>query len=42
MSVQHESPDPADNTPAAQPTDREKLLRGWFATNQKPRWYRAP
>ena len=42
MSVQHESPDPADNTPAAQPTDRQKLLRDWFAKNHKPSWYRAP
>ena len=24
------------------PTDREKLLREWFAKNQKPAWYRSP
>jgi hypothetical protein len=34
-SVEHGS-DRADTAPVAQPTDREKLLRAWFARNKKP------
>ncbi len=36
-SVEHGS-DPQDTKPAASPTERQKLLCGWFAKNQKPRW----
>ncbi|MCK7482553.1 MAG: hypothetical protein M0C28_39625 [Candidatus Moduliflexus flocculans] len=36
-SVEH-GPDRNDNRPAAEPTDRERLLREWFAMNQKPQW----
>jgi len=36
-SVEHGS-DPKDTKPAAQPTDRQKLLREWYARNQKPKW----
>jgi hypothetical protein len=35
-SVEHGS-DRNDQKPAAEPTDRERLLREWFAKNQKPR-----
>jgi hypothetical protein len=36
-SVEHT--EDRDNTrPAAQPTGRQKLLREWFARNQKPKW----
>lgn len=34
-SVEHGS-DRADNAPAKEPTDREKLLRSWFGKNAKP------
>jgi aryl-phospho-beta-D-glucosidase BglC (GH1 family) len=34
-SVEH-GPDRQDTRPAAAPTDRQKLLREWFARNQKP------
>jgi endoglucanase len=34
-SVEHGA-DRAGTTPAAHPTDREKLLRGWFARDKKP------
>lgn len=36
-SAEH-GPDKADTRPAAQPTDRQKLLCEWFAKNEKPRW----
>jgi len=36
-SVEH-GPDRNDHQRAAEPTDRERLLREWFAKNQKPRW----
>ncbi len=36
-SVEH-GPDRNDTQRAAEPTDRERLLREWFAKNQKPRW----
>ena len=36
-SVEH-SNDQADEQPTATPNDRQKLLRGWFAKNAKPRW----
>ena len=36
-SVEHGS-DKADTKPAAQPTDRQKLLCDWFAKNRKPAW----
>jgi hypothetical protein len=36
-SAEH-GPDKADTKPAAQQTDREKLLREWYAKNQKPQW----
>jgi len=36
-SAEH-GPDRADTRPAAQPTDRQRLLCEWFAGNQKPRW----
>jgi aryl-phospho-beta-D-glucosidase BglC (GH1 family) len=39
-SVEH-GPDPKDTKPAAQPTDREKLLLERFAKNKKPVWYKA-
>lgn len=35
-SAEHTS-DRADNRPAAQPTDRQRLLMEWFAKNEKPR-----
>lgn len=35
-SVEH-GPDRADRSRAAQPTDREQLLRSWYARNDKPR-----
>lgn len=34
-SVEH-GPDPNDHAPAPTPTDRQKLLLGWFAKNQRP------
>ncbi|HJN15950.1 MAG TPA: cellulase family glycosylhydrolase, partial [Armatimonadota bacterium] len=34
-SVEHGT-DPKDTGPAADPTDREKLLRGWLAKNERP------
>jgi hypothetical protein len=34
-SVEH-SEDRNDNTPAAQPTDRQKLLMEWFSRNERP------
>jgi hypothetical protein len=40
-SVEH-GPDPKDHTPSKAPTDREKLLRSWFAKNSKPRGARVP
>jgi endoglucanase len=40
-SVEH-GEDRANTQPAATPTEREKLLREWFAKNRKPSWYRAP
>jgi len=36
-SVEH-SEDPKDTARTAQPNDRQKLLREWFAKNQKPAW----
>jgi hypothetical protein len=36
-SVEHGA-DKGDPAPAAQPTDRQKLLGGWFARNRKPAW----
>jgi hypothetical protein len=36
-SVEH-GPDRADTKRAAEPTDRERLLREWFAKNQKLQW----
>jgi len=36
-SAEH-GPDKADTKPAAQQTDREKLLREWYVKNQKPQW----
>lgn len=36
-SVEHTG-DRNDTRPAAAPTERQKLLREWFARNQKPRW----
>jgi len=35
-SVEHGA-DRADTAPAKEPTDREKLLRGWYAKNAKPK-----
>jgi hypothetical protein len=35
-SVEHGN-DPQDHTPSAEPTDRQQLLLGWFARNEKPR-----
>ena len=34
-SVEHGS-DPKDRDPAAEPTDRQRLLLGWFGKNRKP------
>lgn len=39
-SVEHGS-DRESHALSEQPTDREKLLREWFAKNRKPAWYRA-
>jgi endoglucanase len=36
-SVEHGS-DRSDTRPAAQPTDRQKLLQEWYGKNQKPAW----
>jgi hypothetical protein len=36
-SAEH-GPDKADARPAAQQTDRERLLREWYGKNEKPRW----
>lgn len=36
-SVEH-GPDRDDARPAAQPTDRQLLLRQWFGQNRKPAW----
>ncbi|MCC6232073.1 MAG: cellulase family glycosylhydrolase [Verrucomicrobiales bacterium] len=36
-SVEHGS-DREDTRPAAEPTDRQRLLQGWFGRNEKPRW----
>jgi hypothetical protein len=36
-SVEH-GPDRNDQQRATEPTDRERLLRAWFAKNQKPQW----
>ena len=36
-SVEH-SNDEADEQPTATPNDRQKLLREWYAKNQKPKW----
>jgi aryl-phospho-beta-D-glucosidase BglC (GH1 family) len=36
-SVEHGA-DRNDTKPAAQPTDRHRLLQHWFARNQKPTW----
>jgi hypothetical protein len=36
-SAEH-GPDKADTKPAAQPTDRERLLREWYGRNEKPKW----
>jgi hypothetical protein len=35
-SVEH-GPDPQDHAPSATPTDRERLLRSWYARNSQPR-----
>jgi hypothetical protein len=40
-SVEHGS-DRDDTRPAAQPTDRQLLLREWFGKNEKPAWGRRP
>ena len=40
-SVEH-GEERANTQPAAAPTEREKLLREWFAKNRKPSWHRAP
>lgn len=40
-SVEHGA-DPKDTAPVAAPTDRQKLLREWFAKNKKPGWYKSP
>ncbi len=29
-----------DKTRATTPTEREKVLRGWFDKNQKPEWFK--
>ena len=34
-SLEH-GPDPNDHQPTAEPTDRLKLMLGWFAKNQRP------
>ena len=36
-SVEH-TEDRSDNAPAAQPTDRQRLLCDWFGRNQSPSW----
>lgn len=36
-SVEH-GPDRSDRRPAAEPTDRQRLLLEWFGQNQKPAW----
>ncbi len=36
-SVEHTT-DPANNEPSSTQTDREKLLRSWFALNERPEW----
>ncbi|MBM3878366.1 MAG: hypothetical protein FJ387_01385 [Verrucomicrobia bacterium] len=36
-SVEHGS-DRGNTRPATEPTDRQRLLQGWFALNQKPKW----
>jgi endoglucanase len=38
-SVEH-GPDRNDTRPAAEPTDRQRLLQEWFGRNQKPEWTR--
>jgi endoglucanase len=40
-SAEH-GPDKSDTARPASPPDREKLLREWFAKNQKPAWHKAP
>jgi len=40
MSVEH-GEDKENNARSEQPTDRQNLLREWFAKNRKPGWYRA-
>lgn len=40
-SVEH-GEDRANTQPSPTPTEREKLLREWFAKNRKPAWHRAP
>ena len=37
-SVEH-GPDPKNRDRVSQPTNRQKLLRSWFAQNKKPAWY---
>jgi len=34
-SVEH-GPDPKDHRPAAEPTDRQRLLQSWFGRNERP------
>lgn len=36
-SVEHGA-DRNDNTPAASPTDRQRLLQAWYSKDQKPSW----
>jgi len=36
-SVEHTT-DPANQEPSPTPTDREQLLRSWFALNHRPQW----
>ncbi len=36
-SVEHGA-DQNDTKPAAQPTDRQRLLQRWFSRNEKPKW----
>lgn len=38
-SVEHGA-DKNNTAPSTEPTDRQKLLREWFAKNKKPQWYK--
>lgn len=37
-SVEH-GPDPENHKPSETPTQRQQLLLGWFAENEKPEWF---